>query len=115
MGCSYRFSPRESNLFYDHRSATSELKKERDLYERQAEAAQWSLTNMEASHSFNTELLSGLLHENSRQMAQNTKLSEELNRRENSILIANAANHRIEELIEEFNTQVCVISLVHLR
>jgi len=95
----------------DNCSATSELKKERDLYERQAEAAQWSLTNMEASHSFNTELSSGLLRENSREMVLNTKLSEELKRWQNAIIITKGANHRIEELIEEFNMQVCVIVL----
>ena len=70
---------------------------------------------MEASHSFNMELLSELLRENSWEMGLNTKLSGELKRWENCIIITNAANHRIGELIEGLNKEVCVISHAHLR
>lgn len=61
-------------------SAMSELKKDCDLYEREAEATKWSLENMEAEHSFNTDLSASLLHENFQEAAQIRKMAEELKR-----------------------------------
>ena len=88
------------------------------MYEREAEAAKWTLVNTEAEHSFNTDLSASLLHENSRGAALNKKMAEELKRRQNAIAITDAANHRIKELIEDFTEQVCCVDVstqgVHL-
>jgi len=65
----------------------SELKKDCDLYEREAEATKWSLENMEAEHSFNTDLSASLLHENFQEAAQIRKMAEELKRWQNTIAI----------------------------